>query len=482
MADLIGEFPHKWAVLVAVGMGFLLATIDGSILNIALPTLVRELDTSFPVVQWAVLAYLLTLASITLLLGRLGDMVGKKRIYTTGFGVFTASSSMVALSPGVQFLIGFRVFQAIGAAMILALGPAILTEAFPPSERGKALGLMGTTISVGIVAGPSLGGLLIEHLSWRWIFLVNVPIGIVATLLAIRNVPATSPVGRQRFDFGGAATLSTGVGTIALALTLGQQRGFGSGPILALFGLALIALAAFVAIELRVEQPMVELRLLRNPVISVSMITGLITFIGVGIFFVLPFYLEGVLRVSTQTAGLLLAVAPIGIGVVAPISGALSDRLGVRPITLTAMLVLVAGYWWARSLDVDTTPLGFALTFLPIGIGMGMFQSPNNSAMLGAAPRHQMGVVSGLNSLTRILGQLTGIAVIGSLWASRVLVASGQPGRPEEAPPQAQLQGLRDALAVVVALMVVGTLITLWELRRERRPSPTRVAAPAAGL
>jgi EmrB/QacA subfamily drug resistance transporter len=480
MANLSDEFPHKWRVLVAVAMGFLLATIDGSILNIALPTLVRELDTTFPIVQWAVLAYLLTLASITLLIGRLGDMVGKKRIYTTGFVVFTASSTLVGLSPAVGFLIGFRVLQAVGAAMILSLGPAILTEAFPPRERGKALGFMGTTISVGIVAGPSLGGLLIENLSWRWIFFVNVPIGIVATVLAIRNVPATAPAGRQRFDFGGAATLSAGVGSISLALTLGQQRGFSSAPILALFGLALVALTAFAAIELRVPQPMVELRLLRNPAISVSMITGFITFVGVGIFFVMPFYLEGVLGVDTQTAGLLLAVAPIGIGAVAPISGALSDRLGVRPITLAGMLVLVIGYWWARTLDVDTTPLGFALTFLPIGIGMGIFQSPNNSAMLGAAPRHQMGLVSGLNSLTRILGQLTGIAVIGSLWASRVLVAANQEVAPQDAPPQAQVQGLRDVLGIVVALMTVGTLITLWELRREKRPSPAPVASPVA--
>ena len=265
-----------------------------------------------------------------------------------------------------------------------------------------------------------------------------------------------------------------------MALTLGQQRGFSAALILALFGLALAALVGFVAIELRVPQPIVELRLLRNPAISVSMITGFITFIGVGIFFVLPFYLEGVLGVDTQTAGLLLAVAPIGIGAVAPISGALSDRLGVRPITLAGMLVLVAGYWWARTLDVDTTSLGFALTFLPIGIGMGIFQSPNNSAMLGAAPRHQMGLVSGMNSLTRILGQLTGIAVIGSLWASRVLVAANQEVAPQDAPPQAQVQGLRDVLGVVVALMMVGTLITLWELRRERRPSPAPVASPVA--
>jgi MFS family permease len=321
---------------------------------------------------------------------------------------------------------------------------------------------------------------LIENLSWRWIFFVNVPIGIVATVLAIRNVPATAAAGRQRFDFGGAATLSAGVGSISLALTLGQQRGFSSAPILALFGLALVALTAFAAIELRVPQPMVELRLLRNPAISVSMITGFITFVGVGIFFVMPFYLEGVLGVDTQTAGLLLAVAPIGIGAVAPISGALSDRLGVRPITLAGMLVLVIGYWWARTLDVDTTPLGFALTFLPIGIGMGIFQSPNNSAMLGAAPRHQMGLVSGLNSLTRILGQLTGIAVIGSLWASRVLVAANQEVAPQDAPPQAQVQGLRDVLGIVVALMTVGTLITLWELRREKRPSPAPVASPVA--
>ena len=202
------DYSHKWYVMAAVGMGTLLATIDGSIVNLALPTLSRVFDSTFAVVQWVVLAYLLTQATLTLGFGRLGDMIGKKPIFTSGFAVFTFGSVLAALSPTIGFLIAARVVQALGAAMIFALGFAITTEAFPPSERGKALGINGTTVSLGIMAGPILGGIILEATDWRWIFLVNLPIGIIGTITAIRFVPNTKPEGGQRFDFAGAAKIA----------------------------------------------------------------------------------------------------------------------------------------------------------------------------------------------------------------------------------------------------------------------------------
>jgi EmrB/QacA subfamily drug resistance transporter len=473
------DYSRKWRVLLAVALGVLLATIDSTILNVALPTLVRELDTTFPVVQWAVLGYLLTLATLTLMIGRLGDLLGKKRIYVTGFALFTLSSAVLGLAPSIGFIIGFRVVQALGAAMILALGAAVLTEAFPPHERGKALGYIGTTVSLGIVTGPALGGLLIDSLSWRSIFFVNVPLGVVATFVALRSVPNTKPLGKQRFDPMGALLLAVALASLSLALTLGQVRGFGSPPILGLFALAVVAGAAFVLTELRIEHPMVELRLLRNPVLAVSLVGGFLSFVAVSVFFVMPFYLEGVLGLDTRTTGLLLAVAPTLIGVAAPISGSLSDRVGVRPITLLGMVLLTIGYFVARGLDVDTTPLGFALVFLPVGLGMGIFHSPNNSAIMGSSPRHQLGLVSGLLSLNRILGQLTGIAVLGSLWAARVTARAGTAVSPQAAPAGAQVGGLRDILVLNVALLSIGTVVTAWGLRRERRAEVVMVPGEA---
>ena len=219
-------------------MGIFLSTIDGSIVNVALPTLVSDLHAEFSTVEWVVLAYLLTLATLLLSIGRLGDMIGKKPIYVTGFAVFTVGSVLCGLAPTVYWLIGFRVLQAIGGAMILALGMAIVTESFPPNERGRALGLTGTMVSIGVVVGPTLGGLLIGALSWHWIFFVNLPVGIVGTLMAVRFVPALRPKGHQRFDPVGAVVLFAGLLALLAALTTGGDRGFGSTPVLVLLAAA----------------------------------------------------------------------------------------------------------------------------------------------------------------------------------------------------------------------------------------------------
>ena len=390
------DYSRKWFVMVAVAMGVFLGTIDGSIVNVALPTLVREFDTTFPVVQWVVLGYLLAISTLTLMVGRLGDMIGKKPIYTAGFGMFTGASMLCGLSPSVEWLIGFRILQAVGASMVVALGLAILTEAFPPSERGRALGITGTMVSIGIALGPSLGGLLIDTLSWHWIFFVNLPVGIAGTVAAIRFVPDVPPPGGQRFDVPGAFTLFTTLLTLLLALTLGQEQGFASTPIVALFATSAISLTVFITVERRVRQPIIDLGLFRNGLLSVNLITGFATFISIaGLLILLPFYLEGVLGFDPGKTGLLLGVAPVALGIVAPISGSLSDRYGTRPVTVAGLAIMTAAYLGLSTLRVDSTTLHYVLLALPLGAGIGVFQSPNNSAIIGRGPprttRHRIG-------------------------------------------------------------------------------------------
>ena len=248
------DYSRKWHVMIATGLGIFLGTIDASIVNVALPTMAKELDTTFAAVQWVVLAYLLTLATLTLGVGRLGDMLGKKPIYTTGFAIFTLGSVLCGMAPGIEWLVGFRVVQAIGAAMIFALGMAIITQAFPPSERGKALGISGALVSIGIVIGPSLGGLIVDLWSWRWIFIVNLPIGILGTAAAHRFVPDVPPPGGQRFDFAGAAVFFVALMTFMLGLSLAQSRGFGSVSVLALIGVGIAAITLFVAIKRQISK------------------------------------------------------------------------------------------------------------------------------------------------------------------------------------------------------------------------------------
>lgn len=470
--------------MAAVAMSILLATIDGSIVNVALPTLVRDLQTEFAVVEWVLLAYLLTMATLLPSVGRLGDMIGKKSIYTAGFIVFTVGSVLCGLSPDVYWLIGFRVLQAIGAAMVLALGAAIVTEAFPPSERGKALGLFGTFVSVGVVLGPTLGGILIELLSWHWIFFVNLPVGLVGVWMSLRYVPVSRPVGNQTFDYPGAVTLFISLVLLLLALTLGQQLGFSQIPIVLLFVGWLVFLALFILIELRTRQPMINLRLFRNMLFSINLVTGFLTFVAIaGVFILIPFYLEIALGYSTRQVGYLLAIVPVALGIMAPIAGSLSDRLGTRPITVVGLVALAIGYFGASTLDAETSILGYLLRMLPIGIGMGVFQSPNNSAIMGSAPREQLGVVSGLLSITRTLGQTAGIAVLGAVWAGQVGQYVGAPvsGGATSAPAAAQVAGLQDTFLIVAIMTVLGLGLSVWGLIQERRSGHfTRVVVDSA--
>ena len=205
-------------------MGIFLATIDGGIVNIGLNTLVNEFDKPLVVIEWVVLAYMLTISSLMLSIGRLGDMIGKKRLYLAGLAIFTTGSVLCGLSGTIYWLIAFRVLQGIGAAMLMALGTAIVTETFPDRERGKALGILGTMVSIGIIAGPTIGGLILESLPWHWLFFVNLPVGIVGVIMVLRYVPDSRPGGKQRFDFPGAALLFVGLSSLLFALT-GIQSG-----------------------------------------------------------------------------------------------------------------------------------------------------------------------------------------------------------------------------------------------------------------
>jgi len=466
------DHSKKWYVLAAVGMGVFLATIDGSIVNVSLPTMEKSFQTDFALVQWVVLAYLLTVTTLMLGIGRLADIYGKKPIYTTGFIIFTIGSVLCGLSPSIYPLIGFRVVQAVGAAMIMALGMAIVTEAFPRSERGRALGISGTIVSVGIAVGPTLGGFIVQNLSWHWIFFVNLPIGMIGTFMVIRFVPDFKPPGGQRFDYWGALTLCVSLLSLLVALTIGQRAGFGDSAVLILIATFAVFLGVLIVIELRMDQPMIDLRLFRSELFSVSLTTGFIIFICLsGSLLLMPFYIQNVLGHDPQQTGLLMATVPVALGIIAPISGSMSDRFGSRPITVAGLAVLSIGFLAVSSLGAETTTLGYVLRFLPVGLGMGIFQSPNNSAIMGAAPRDRLGIASGMLAVTRTLGQTTGIATLGALWAGQTLKYAGEvlPGGATAAQIFAQVDALRDTFVVVSVLILFALLLSIWGLREERK-------------
>src|SRR6187551_2135905 len=306
---------QKWWVMAAVALGVFLSTIDGSIVNLALPVLAREFGAEFAGVQWVVLAYSFTIVSLMLIATRLGDRYGKKRVYLAGFVVFTLGSLACALSSSVGVLLMGRVLQAVGGAGLVALGAAIVTEAFPPTQRGRAMGLVGAFVSVGLVSGPSLGGFILAALPWQAIFLVNVPLGVLGAALTLRFVPNGLPVRGQPFDWRGALLLVGTLLSFLLAVTLGPRA---TQPAI-LLGAALLAslvgMLAFVKVERAARFPIVDLNLFSRSDLSVNVLTGWMAFVATsGMVLLVPFFLQDLQGRPPAAAGLLMAVPPLVMG------------------------------------------------------------------------------------------------------------------------------------------------------------------------
>ncbi len=303
------DYNKKWFTMAAVAVGTFLMTFSVSIVNVALPCLVKNLNTDFATVQWIVIAYLLPVVTLSVSIGSIADMIGKKPFYIAGFVIFSFASLLCGMAPTIYWLIGFRAIQGIGAAMTAALGMAILTEAFPPSKRGKALGLLGLALSIGIVLGPISGGILIDFFSWRSIFFINLPFGIIGAFMAVKFVRHTKQKKRERFDYPGAVALFISLLLLLMGLTFGQKGGFDSLPVLFLFIGSLFFGGVFIVIELRTDMPMLDIGLFRNNLLKVGMISGFINFVGIGgLLFLLPFYLENVLGFNRVDIGLLLTL------------------------------------------------------------------------------------------------------------------------------------------------------------------------------
>jgi EmrB/QacA subfamily drug resistance transporter len=461
---------EKWWVMLGIGLAILMYTIDTSIVNIALPTLVDKLHTDFATVQWVGLSYVLVVTAFVLGAARLGDMFGKKPLYLGGLIVFTISSLLCGLAPSIETLIGARALQGLGAVMISALGAAIIAETFPMAERGKALGIIGAIVSLGIALGPSVGGVLIGIAGWRSIFMINLPIGVLASLVVNKYVPNTrkSQPG-QRFDFWGSLTISVVLICFSLGMTEGQRYGFLSLFPLGLLLLSLLGLVGFVFIESRIAQPMLDLSLFRSPIFSLSLLTGWLAFMALGgSSFLIPFFLQLVMHYPIGHIGLLMAVTPVIGGVISPLAGNLSDRFGTRIIMLIGLLLMILGCLAISTLNAQMGDWDYLLRVIPLGLGWGVFQSPNNGAILSAVPPQRLGIASGLLSLTRTLGQTTGLPLFAAIFAAIALTGHG--GDINQAPATAIVSGFQGSfqLAAVLLAIAAGLTMLLWRLEKSK--------------
>ncbi|MEZ4681190.1 MAG: MFS transporter [Caldilineaceae bacterium] len=465
------DYSRKWWVMAAVGLASFLETIDSSAVSLALPTMVQVFKVDFALVQWVMLAFVLTQATLMLVMGRLGDTFGKKPIFLSGVVIAMVGATLCGFAPNIYWLIGLRIIQAAGVAMAMALAFGITAEAFPPEERGMAMGTIGAIVSIGVVIGPIVGGVVLDALSWRWLFFINLPFALFSLPVGLRNIPNLRQGSGGRFDYIGSFVFFLSLLAFLMATTFGQRIGFGEPLILLLLALAALFLILFLLIEAKVVAPVVDLQLFADHRFSINLLLRYLSFIiFVSVSLLLPFYLQNMLGYGPRMVGLLLTVIPVTFGGIAPIAGSLSDRFGVRPVSMTGLLFLFVGALAVSTLRADTTVWGYIVRATPFGLGMGIFQSPNNSAIMGAVPGTRLGMASSLLSVVRTLGRSSGIAILGALWTSRVLVNAGigYVGDATAAPIPAQVRGLQDAFLVVAGIGLLGLVLIVWDWWQRR--------------
>jgi EmrB/QacA subfamily drug resistance transporter len=472
--------PRRWVILSSVSIGTFMATLDGSIVNISLPMIQQAFGVSLPTVEWVVVAYLLVVGSALLPMGRLGEVLTFKRVYVAGFAVFTIASGLCGAAPGPEALIGFRVLQGVGAAMLQAMGPAIIARSFPAHERGRALGLNGVSVSIGLSVGPALGGLLTDFGSWRAIFFVNVPVGIIAIIWALRVLPQEEHGERRRFDIPGAIFSAAALFALLLALIDGESFGWTSPLVVGLLVSSVVLGALFVRTERSSPAPMMDLNLFRSRAFSAGLASVVFAFAGLfTATFLLPFLLERGAGYSPLQAGLLLTPVPITTAIVAPFAGAFTDRYGARLPASLGIAIMVASLLVLTQLPANFTIPDLVWRLVFMGIGQGLFMTPNTTAVLGSAPRHRVGTASGVLAQMRIDGQAIGIAVSGLVVAVQLPVHAAElAGRVGTDAAQGMAFGMaiHDAFAVAAIFCSIGVVTTLV---RGFAPGTSPSAVPA---
>ena len=406
----------KWMILSAVMLGVIMGPIDGSIVNVVLPTIANYFQTDYALVQWVPTIYLLAICSFILVYGRLGDMLGYKRIFLIGLACFSGASLLCGLSRNIWMLIIFRAVQGLTVSMQMALGLAIVTSAFHPRERGKAIGIYATAIALGLMIGPVLGGVIAHYLSWRFVFFINIPIGIIAFFWGGRIIPPGEKKPGQRLDMAGAALTFGFLFSIMLYANRGETIGWFSGWGFLLLLCAIVLGWIFVHVERRVAQPMLNLKIFSNRRFSFACLSSMLNFMGLyTVVFLTPWYLADALQKDVFIVGMVMMAFALLTFFIGPLSGALSDRIGYRGLGIAGMLIHALGLVLLSRLGTNADNLDVAWRLAVCGFGAGMFQSPINSAVMGSAPAQFRGIASSLLSVMRNTGMAFGIAVSGAV-------------------------------------------------------------------
>ena len=417
LANRVTEANAKWFTLIAACFALFMAILDNLVVNVALPTLSRDLNATTTQLQWIVSAYILVFAALQITAGGIGDRLGRKRWFMYGIAIFTTTSVLAAFSQNAEMLIAARALQGLGAAMIMPLSLSIISNAFPPEERGRALGIWAAVSVSGLALGPVVGGLLVQYASWQWIFLVNVPIGIGALLVTSAVVTESKDTtGQVATDIPGTITITAAIGALVFGLIEAGERGWGDPVILGSLLVSAIFTAAFIFIESRTEKPMVPLRFFRSRTFTGANLDSFaISFLIAGIAFFGTLYLQNVHGFSPVRAGMALLpmVAVMMIG--SPISGSLVNRLGSAKLISTGMVIAGLGTLLFMRADVNGSYLDLVPSYMVMGLGMSLIFAPMTTAVLNSVESSRSGVASAVNGAIREVGNAFGIAFLGTL-------------------------------------------------------------------
>lgn len=461
--------PSAWGALASLSLSMLLSSLGISIANVGLPTFTQAFGASFQDVQWVVLAYLLAITTLTVGAGRLGDIVGRRRLLLTGIIVFTTASVLCGVAPTLWQLIAARAAQGTGAAIMMALTIAFVGETVPKERTGSAMGLLATMSAIGTALGPSLGGVLIAGLGWRAIFLVNLPLGILTLLLMYRYLPAHGPnrqTDRDSFDARGMLLLALTLAAYALAMTIGRGS-FGPFNVALLFAAALGAIF-FVVAEKRAASPLIRLAMFRDPLLSASLgMNTLVSTVLMATLVVGPFYLSRALALDTASVGLVLSAGPLVVVLSGVPAGRVVDRFGAQGIAIVGLAGIAAGSFMLSVLPVTLGIPGYLAPLVILTAGYALFQTANNTGVMADVPQNRRGVVSGMLNLSRNLGLITGASVMGAVFALASATTDVTMARPEDV-----ATGMRTTFAVAGVTMVVALVIAVSVRTLAARRSP----------
>ena len=466
-------------IIIAISLATFMASLDGTIVNIALPTISESFSLSSSTVSWVATIYLLVMAGCVLIFGKISDVIGYKRVFLTGFVIFTLGSFTCGVLPDLtgsfSTLVGSRAFQGIGGAMITAIAPAMVTAFIPMDMKGKAMGIIMTLAALGTAIGPTMGGFLTQYLSWHWIFFINIPIGILAVVLGARVIPHQFPGPYDgKFDRTGAALIFIGLALLLFGVSEGSNIGWTSPVIIGSLVASVLVLGAFVRQELRAENPVLELRLfMQKNFLFINLILFLVFFSFSGISYLLPFYLQYVTGYSVSDAGLVLTSLSIAMMVAGIIAGMLYNRVGGRVLSIIAAAVLLVGYFLITHLRVDTTTGFVVLCLICIGFGLGLLITPVSNMVMTTAPRRYQGMVSSLTSLERFAPMTIGIALYNIAFVQGMAAIAAHYDVAKSAPAGIQMKVLAAGfdLAFLVSFLIgIVILILALLVRYEMHP------------